>query len=210
MPDSAEMPAPVRTTTRGLFILPPVQILPCILAGCRGSLQGAAAGRQPGGGNPLHRLPANSRIQGPPSTGWRPEGHRATKGSAARRVLFFKRAQAPCRRKAHCAEVRAVAAAPPRFLGLSLSYRSDARRAPGARDPGALDGNQKDIEPPQPPQHGACCSFKDTRTLCRRNIRCAEVRAVTTAPPRFLGPRFRGGNERGGNPGIVPAESPLR
>src|SRR5690625_6432293 len=94
MPYSSEMPAPVRTTTRGLFILPPVQILPCMLAGCRGPLQGAAAGRQPGGENPLHHLPANSRIQGSPSTGWRPEGHRTTTASTVWSVLFFQKAPA--------------------------------------------------------------------------------------------------------------------
>src|SRR5690625_3845110 len=48
------------------------------------------------------------------------------------------------------------------------------------------------------------------RTLCRRNTRCAEVRAVAAAPPRLLGPRFRGGDEGGMNPSIVLAESPLR
>src|SRR5690625_3065 len=62
-------------------------------------------------------FPAKAGIQGPRSIGRQPKGHRVTKGSAARRVLFFKRAQVPCRRKAHCAEVRAVAAAPPRLLG---------------------------------------------------------------------------------------------
>src|SRR5690625_1602358 len=34
-------------------------------------------------------FPAKAGTQGPRSTGWQPEGHRATTASAARRVLFF-------------------------------------------------------------------------------------------------------------------------
>src|SRR5690625_5798339 len=41
----------------------------------------------------------------------------------------------------------------------------------------------------------ALSCFKRTRASCWRNIRCAEVRPVGVAPPRFLGPRFCGGNE---------------
>src|SRR5690625_6884091 len=63
-------------------------------------------------------------------------------------------------------------------------------RTPGPMDLRALDGNQKDIEPPHPPQHGECFLFKTTQTSCRRKPRCAEVRSVAAAPPRFLGPRF--------------------
>src|SRR5690625_2299705 len=62
-------------------------------------------------------FPANAGTQGPRSIGWQPKGHRATKGSAARRVLLFKRAQAPRRWKAYCIEVRSVATALPWFLG---------------------------------------------------------------------------------------------
>jgi len=62
-------------------------------------------------------FPAKAGTQGPRSTGRQPKGHRAAKGSAARRVLLFKRAQAPRRWKAYCIEVRSVAAGPPRFLG---------------------------------------------------------------------------------------------
>src|SRR5690625_6595211 len=36
-------------------------------------------------------FPANAGIQGPPSTGWRPEGHRPTTASAARRVLAIQK-----------------------------------------------------------------------------------------------------------------------
>src|SRR5690625_5676617 len=74
---------------------------------------------------------------------------------------------------------------------------SFSRRKPGSRDHGALVGNQKDIEPPWPPWHGACCFFKSAWASCRQKARCAEVRAVAAAPLRLLGPRFRGGNERG-------------
>src|SRR5690625_32238 len=103
-----------------------------------------------------------------------------------------------------------MTAATPRFLSLSLSYPSFSRRTPGSRDHRALDGNQKDIEPPRAPRHGGCWLFKKARAPCRRNTRCAEVRFVATAPPRFLGPRFRRGNERSESLYIVPAEHPLR
>src|SRR5690625_7426701 len=65
-------------------------------------------------------FPANAGSQGPPSTGWRPKGHRATTASAAESVLFFKRARRSCRRRTCGAEVRSVAAAPPRRLGPRL------------------------------------------------------------------------------------------
>src|SRR5690625_2769824 len=54
----------------------------------------------------------------------------------------------------------------------------------------ALGGNQTDIKPPQPPQHGARCLFKSTQASCQQKTRCAEVRSVATAPPRLLGPCF--------------------
>src|SRR5690625_1530154 len=80
---------------------------------------------------------------------------------------------------------------------LSLS----SRRTPGSRDHQALGGNQTDIKPPQPPQHGGCRLLKKPRASCRRKAHCTEVRSVAAAPPRLLGPRFRGGNEgeRGGS-----------
>src|SRR5690625_118826 len=62
-------------------------------------------------------FPANAGTQGPSSSGRQPKGHRPTMTSAAQRVLFFKRAQAPCQQKTYCAEVRSVATAPPRLLG---------------------------------------------------------------------------------------------
>src|SRR5690625_2280916 len=62
-------------------------------------------------------FPANAGTQGPSSSGRQPKGHRATAASVAQRVLFFKRAQAPCQQKTYCAEVRSVATAPPRLLG---------------------------------------------------------------------------------------------
>src|SRR5690625_3033717 len=62
-------------------------------------------------------FPANAGSQGPRDAGWQPRGHRTAKGSEARSVLVFKRTRASCCRKAHCAEVRSAAAAPPRFLG---------------------------------------------------------------------------------------------
>jgi len=123
--------------------------------------------------------------------------------STARSVLFFQEIPSIGRRKARCAEVRSVAAAPPRFLGSLLSYplvfppRQNSR-GPGPRDHRALGGNQEDIEPSWLPRHRACFLFKTTRTSCRRKTRCAEVRSMTATPPRLLGPRFRGGNERGG------------
>src|SRR5690625_4542285 len=70
---------------------------------------------------PLAFLPlvfsANAGTQGTPSIGRQPKGHRTTTASAARRVLFFKRARTPCRRKTHCTEVRSMTATPPRLLG---------------------------------------------------------------------------------------------
>src|SRR5690625_7460159 len=63
-------------------------------------------------------------------------------------------------------------------------------RTPGPMDLRALDGNQKDIEPPQPPQHGECFLFKTTQTSCRRKPHCAEVRSMAAALPRLLGPRL--------------------
>src|SRR5690625_198961 len=85
---------------------------------------------------PTLRLPGERRSQGPPSSGRQPRGHRTTKGSAARRVLSFKSAQASCRRKARCAEVRSVTAAPLRFLG----PRFPTLRLPGERrDPGTTE-----------------------------------------------------------------------
>src|SRR5690625_284242 len=81
-------------------------------------------------------FPAKAGTQGPRSTGRQPKGHRAAKGSAARRVLFFKRAQAPRRRSAYCAEVRSVAAGPPR----PLDPRFPTPRFPGeGRDPGTTE-----------------------------------------------------------------------
>src|SRR5690625_4363700 len=119
--------------------------------------------------------------------------------------------QAPGRRKFYCAEVRSVAAAPPRFLGLSLSYPpSSSRRKPGPRDHRALGGNQKDIEPLQPPRHRGCCLFKKARAPCRRKACCDEVRPVAAAPPWLLGPCFRRGNERSESLYIVPAKGSLR
>src|SRR5690625_3778415 len=225
-------------------------------------------------------FPANAGIQGPPSSGWRPKGHQTTTASAARRVLVFKRTRALYWRKARCAEVRSVAAAPSWLLGPRFPTRSVGRRTPGPRGhraldggqkdidqprpphdgwcwrfkragasfrsivhcagvrsvaaapswllgprfptptfsrrtPGprgnrALDGGQKDIDPPRPPQHGGCWLFKSAWASCRRKAHCAEVRSVAAAPPRFLGPRFRGGNERGENLRIAPMESSLR
>src|SRR5690625_4176703 len=35
-------------------------------------------------------FPANAGTQGPPSSGWQPEGHQAAMASVARRVLFFQ------------------------------------------------------------------------------------------------------------------------
>src|SRR5690625_1011192 len=100
-------------------------------------------------------FPANAGTQEPPSSGRQPKGHRATMTSAAQRGLFFKRAQAPCQQKTYCTEVRSVATAPPRLLGLSLSCPSFSRRTPGPRDHRALDGDQKDIGPPRAPRYGA-------------------------------------------------------
>src|SRR5690625_265349 len=154
-------------------------------------------------------FPAKAGTQGPRSTGRQPKGHRAAKGSAARRVLFFKRAQAPRRRSAHSAEVRAVAAGPPR----PLDPRFPTPRFPGeGRDPGTTahwtatkrtSGRQRALRP------GKRHLFTTTRTSCRRKFHCIEVRSVAAGPPRLLGPRFRGGNERGMNSSIVPAECPL-
>src|SRR5690625_7856301 len=56
-----------------------------------------------------------------------------------------------------------MTAATPRFLSLSLSYPSFSRRTPGPRDRRALDGNQKDIEPPRAPRHGGCCSSRELK-----------------------------------------------
>src|SRR5690625_454497 len=75
-------------------------------------------------------------------------------------------------------------------------YPSSSRRTPGPRDHGALGGNQKDIEPLQPPRHRGCCLFKKARAPCRRKACCDEVRPVAAAPPWLLGPCFRRGNER--------------
>src|SRR5690625_7633794 len=69
-------------------------------------------------------------------------------------------------------------------------------RTPGPMDLRALDGNQKDIEPPQPPQHGECFLFKTTQTSCRRKPHCAEARSMAATPPRLLGPRFPRSDER--------------
>src|SRR5690625_5002223 len=96
--------------------------------------------------------------------------------------------------------------------GLGETHPSSSRRTPGSRDRRTLGGNQKDIKPPQPPQHGGWRLFSGIRTPCRRKARCAEARSVAAAPPRLLGPRFRGGNEgeRGGagktrkGPGLAP------
>src|SRR5690625_6360448 len=67
-------------------------------------------------------------------------------------------------------------------------YPSSSRRTPGPRDHGALGGNQKDIEPLQPPRHRGCCLFKKARAPCRRKACCDEVRPVAAAPPWLLGP----------------------
>src|SRR5690625_1464714 len=102
--------------------------------------------------------------------------------SAARRVLSFKSAQASCRRNIHCAEIHSrdrgtiAAPGPPLSRGKRResveesekrgrpiwrrALSSSSRRTPGSRGHGTLDGNQKDIEPPGPPQHGACCSSR--------------------------------------------------
>src|SRR5690625_7849385 len=65
-----------------------------------------------------------------------PKGHRATKGSAAGRVLFFARVQTSCQQKTHCTEARSVATAPPRLLG----PRFLPPRLPGERrDPGTTE-----------------------------------------------------------------------
>jgi len=114
---------------------------------------------------------------------------------------LFKSAWASCWLKARCAEVRSMAAAPPRLLGPSLSYPSFSRRTPGPRGRQTLGGNQRDIEPPRPPWHGECWLFKSAWASCWLKARCAEVRSMAAAPPQLLGPRFRGGNEgeRGGS-----------
>src|SRR5690625_6413004 len=72
-------------------------------------------------------FPANAGTQGPSSSGRQPKGHRATMTSAAQRVLFFKRAQAPCQQKTYCAEVQFVTTQAPSLLG----YRSRMRNECG-------------------------------------------------------------------------------
>src|SRR5690625_1217232 len=79
--------------------------------------------------SPLIAFPANAGIQGPPGSGRQPRGHRTAMASAARRVPSFKSAQASCRRRTRCAEVRSVPAAPLRFLG----PRFPTPRLPGER-----------------------------------------------------------------------------
>src|SRR5690625_8051088 len=122
--------------------------------------------------------------------------------STARSVLFFQEIPSIGRRKARCAEVRSVAAAPPRFLGSLLSYplvfppRQNSR-GPGPRDHRALGGNQEDIEPSWLPMERAWCRFRTTRTACGRKNRCTEVRSMTAKPPEHLCRRFCGGKKRG-------------
>src|SRR5690625_7815437 len=95
-------------------------------------------------------FPANAGSQGPRDAGWQPRGHRTAKGSEARSVLVFKRTRASCCRKAHCAEVRSVTAAPPRFLG-----------------PRFRGGNERGVNPRIVPAEssgsgGPCCGVDGT------------------------------------------------
>src|SRR5690625_306121 len=84
----------------------------------------------------LFVFPANAGTQGPRSSGRQPKGHRATKGSAARSAEAFKELCTLYRWNTCCAEVRSVAAAPPRFLG----PRFPTLRFPGERrDPGTTE-----------------------------------------------------------------------
>src|SRR5690625_1193146 len=46
------------------------------------------------------------------------------------------------------------------------SLSSFSRRRPGSRGHRTLGGSQKDIDPPRPPRHRACCLFKKARALC--------------------------------------------
>ena len=67
---------------------------------------------------------------------------------------------------------------------------SFSRRTPGPRDHGALNGNQKDIEPPWPPRHGARWLFNEggmNPNACQRKARCTGARSVAAAPPQLLG-----------------------
>src|SRR5690625_6129329 len=60
------------------------------------------------------------------------------------------------------------------FVCMHRFFLIVSRRTSGSRDHGALGGGQKDIEPPQPPRHGARCLFKRTRASCRQKTHCAE------------------------------------
>src|SRR5690625_4058535 len=137
--------------------------------------------------------------------------------SAARRVLSFKSAQASCRRNIHCAEIHSrgrgtIAAPGPPLSGEERresaeesekrggpiwrrALSSSSQRTPGPRDHRALDGNQKGIEPPWPPQHRRCRLFTSTQASCRRNIHCAEIHSrgsgTTAAPGHTLSRRKR-------------------
>jgi len=102
-----------------------------------------------------------------------------------------------------------VAAAPLRLLGLSLSYPSSSRRTPGPRDHRALDGNQKDIEPPQPPRHGGCFLSRAPKHRAGGISTALRSIPVTAAPSRLLGPRFRGGNEGRARRNRKNAEGPI-
>gem|GEM_PF-5355249 len=77
------------------------------------------------------------------------------------------------------------------------SLSSFSRRTPGSRDHRALDGDQKDIKPPQPPRHGGCWFSKEPE---HRVV--GKPAALRSAPwqrrhrgswaPAFLPPRFPG------------------
>src|SRR5690625_4608424 len=142
-------------------------------------------------------FPANAGTQGPRSSGWQPEGHRAATASAARGCFLFKTTRTSCRRKTRCAEVHSVAAATPRLLGLSLFYPSFSRRTPGPRDHGALGGSQKGIGPPRLPQHGGAFFLKPLGH--RAGGKPAALRSAPWQRPhrgswasRFSTPRFPG------------------
>src|SRR5690625_1684576 len=161
-------------------------------------------------GNPLscadlsHRFPGESRDPGTPEpwvTARRAMNHHHLHQPEG--AVLCKSPRASFQRKAHCAEVRSVATAPPRPLGprfrkgnplyMCRSLSSFSRRKPGSRDHRALGSGQKGIDPPRPPQHGGCCSFKKPLASFQHRKNFAEVHTVATAPPRPLRHRFRKG-----------------
>src|SRR5690625_3651003 len=81
-------------------------------------------------------FPANAGIHGPRSIGRQPRAPRPARALRHEGCFLFKRTRASCRRSAQCAEVRSVAAGPPR----PLDPRFPTPRFPGeGRDTGTTE-----------------------------------------------------------------------